>query len=173
MNEPQRRFVEDIAHLLIPWGVPSTAARLYGFLLLCDEPVGLDALAEGMEVSKSSASVAARLLEKYLLARRHGERGSKRVLYEASENYEGMLIEQKRMLETLTRLLQAGASEAALPSVRERLEEMAAFYITARDSLEAALAGWRARSKSGRAAVRPGRTPVAHRGSQGVGKRRR
>jgi hypothetical protein len=27
--------------LLIPWGVPQTAARLYGYPLLCAEPVSL------------------------------------------------------------------------------------------------------------------------------------
>jgi DNA-binding transcriptional regulator GbsR (MarR family) len=37
-----------------------------------------------LEISKSSASVAARLLEQYTPARRHGERGSKRASCEVS-----------------------------------------------------------------------------------------
>jgi DNA-binding transcriptional regulator GbsR (MarR family) len=38
----QRRFIEDSARLLVPWGVPQTAARVYGYLLLLPEPVSLD-----------------------------------------------------------------------------------------------------------------------------------
>jgi HTH-type transcriptional regulator, osmoprotectant uptake regulator len=37
------------------------------------------------------------------LVRRLGERGSKRALYEVSDNYEGMLTEQNRLLEVLAR----------------------------------------------------------------------
>lgn len=66
-----------------------------------------------LEVSKSSASVAARLLEMYTLVRRHGQRGSRRVLYEASDNYEGMLTAQNRTLEAGAELLKAGARGAA------------------------------------------------------------
>src|SRR5207244_11454935 len=80
LSAAERRFVDDIARLLVPWGVPQTAARLYGYLLLCPEPVSLDRIAADLEVSKSSASVAARLLEMYTLARRHGERGSRHLL---------------------------------------------------------------------------------------------
>ncbi len=46
-----------------------------------------------LETSKSSASVAARLLQMYTLACRHGERDGRRALYAVSDNYEGMLIE--------------------------------------------------------------------------------
>jgi predicted transcriptional regulator len=93
------------ARLMVPWGVPQAVARLYGYLLLGAEPVSLDRIAADLEVSKSSASVAARLLEKYTLVRRHGERGSKRVLYDASDNYEGMLSGQNRLLEASAELL--------------------------------------------------------------------
>jgi len=61
-------------------GGASTAARLYGYLLLSAEPVSLDRITSDLEISKSSASAAARLLEQYTLARRHGERGSKTCL---------------------------------------------------------------------------------------------
>src|SRR5271170_5907063 len=122
--ETERRFIEDVARLMVPWGVPQTAARLYGYLLLSAEPVSLDRMTVDLEVSKSSASVAARLLEKYTLARRHGERGSKRALYEVSDNYEQMLTEQNRLLQALADQLKAGASIAASGTVRNRLKEM-------------------------------------------------
>ncbi len=63
VGEDERRFVEDVARLLTPWGVPPVAARLYGRLLLCPNSVGLDQITEDLGISKSSASVVARLLE--------------------------------------------------------------------------------------------------------------
>jgi len=138
-------FIEDMARLLMPSGVPQAAARLYGYLLLCPTPASLDQISDDLEISKSSASVAARLLEKYTLARRCGERGSKRALYEASENYEGILSEQKRLLQAMAGLLQAGAHSASSGAVQDRLESMAEFYLATFDAMETALEKWRSR----------------------------
>ena len=148
MIESERRFIDEVARLMVPWGVPQTAARLYGYLLLSAEPVSLDRITVDLEVSKSSASVAARLLEKYTLARRHGERGSKRALYEVSDNYEQMLTEQNRLLQALADQLKTGASIAASGTVRNRLKEMVEFYLVARQTMESALQHWRTRKRS-------------------------
>jgi len=113
--------------------------------LLSAEPVSLDRITADLEMSKSSASVAARLLERYTLARRHGERGSKRALYEVSDNYEGMLAEQDRLLQALAELLRSGAGAVASGTTRERLKEMAEFYQLMREAMESALHRWRAR----------------------------
>jgi DNA-binding transcriptional regulator GbsR (MarR family) len=145
LNATEHRFVEDAARLLLPWGVPQTAARLYGYLLLRAEPVSLDRITSDLEISKSSASVAARLLEQYMLARRHGERGSKRALYGVSDNYEGMLTEQNRLLDALAALFRTGATTTASETTRDRLEEMAEFYLTIRQAMETALQSWRAK----------------------------
>jgi hypothetical protein len=42
LTAAERHFVDDVARLLVPWGVPQTAARLYGYLLLSPKPVSLD-----------------------------------------------------------------------------------------------------------------------------------
>lgn len=144
-NEQQRRFVEDVARLLVPWGVPLTAARLYGYLLLSSEPVSLDRMMADLEMSKSTASVAARLLEQYTLVRRRGERGSKRVLYEVSENYESMLLEQNRLIEAMAELLSKGSKITPSRATRDRLREMSDFYLVSRDAMQATLQRWRSR----------------------------
>jgi hypothetical protein len=149
LTDPQRRFVDDVARLLTPWGVPRTAALLYGYLLLQEEPVSLDQIAADLEVSKSGASVAARLLEMYTMVRRHGQRGSRRIRYEASDNYEGMLTAQNRMLADGAALLRAGARDIAAGTARDRLAEMADFYLVTRDAMEQVLGRWRARKGSG------------------------
>ena len=147
LDEAEHRFIDDMARLLVPWGVPVTAARLYGYLLLSPAPVSLDRITEDLEVSKSSASVAARLLEMYTLVRRHSVRGSRRVLYEASDNYEGMLTAQNRMLQSAAELLKAGGRMARTSSARARLAEMADFYEVTLDGMEAVLRQWRARRR--------------------------
>ncbi len=136
-------FIEDVARQLTPLGVPAVAARLYGYLLLAPEPVSLDAIAADLRVARSTAFVAARLLEQYMLARRIGQRGTKRVLYEASDNYEAMLVAQNRLLENLAEVFDRGSGVAAAPA-RERLVEVAEFYRVTRRAMDEALEAWRA-----------------------------
>lgn len=137
--EGASRFIEDMAGLLMPWGVPVGPARLYGYLLLCEVPASLDVIVADLEVSKSSASVAARLLEQYGLVRRLGSRGSRRILYEASENFAGMIDAQNRLLVAMAGRLRGGAASVDVPVVRHRLERMAAFYQQTSEALTAAL----------------------------------
>jgi DNA-binding transcriptional regulator GbsR (MarR family) len=146
-NKSQQRFVDDIARLLTPWGVPPVAARLYGHLLLCPGPASLDQITEDLGISKSSASVAARLLESYTLARRHSEPGTKRALYAATDDYEAMIRQQNRLLEALAGQLNVGAEIAASKMVSARLEEMADFYLIMRGAMEDAMNRWKRRRR--------------------------
>ena len=149
MNEVVTRggqtFIEDMTRLLVPWGVPQAAGRLYGYLLLRATPASLDQITVDLELSKSSASVAARLLEQYTLVKRHGERGSKRALYAASEDYDGILREQKRLLQAMAGLLKAGARAAVSGQAKKRLEFMADFYLVTFEAMETAIQKWGAR----------------------------
>jgi DNA-binding transcriptional regulator GbsR (MarR family) len=142
-RKDERRFVEDVARLLIPWGVPPIAARLYGHLLLSPHPVSLDQITEDLGISKSSASVVARLLESYTLARRHSEPGSKRALYAVADDYEAMIRQQNRLLDALAGQLNTGAEIAASKAVSARLEEMADFYRVMRSAMEDAMSRWK------------------------------
>jgi DNA-binding transcriptional regulator GbsR (MarR family) len=147
LAESEVRFIDDVARLLLPWGVPQTAARLYGYLLLRAEPISLDQITADLQVSKSSASVAARLLEQYMLARRHGERGSKRVLYEVSDDYDNMLSAQNRLLQALADVLRTGGRVAGSKRARDRLAEMATFYLTMREAMETSARRWRTKRR--------------------------
>ena len=145
-NKPgkdERRFVEDVARLLMPWGVPPVAARLYGYLLLRPRPVSLDQITEELGISKSSASVAARLLESYTLARRHHESGTKRALYAVADDYEVMIQQQNRLLDALAEQFDAGAGIVASKEVNARLKEMAEFYLLMRGAMEDAMRRWK------------------------------
>jgi DNA-binding transcriptional regulator GbsR (MarR family) len=106
---------------------PGTAS-LYAFLLLCPEPVTLDCIAATRGMAKSSASVAARALEQFGLARRQREPGSKRIRYGASNCYSGFLMAQARLLEDIGRLAEARAGTVALGETLQRLRYLGSFY---------------------------------------------
>jgi DNA-binding transcriptional regulator GbsR (MarR family) len=142
-GKDERRFIEDVARLLTPWGVPPAAARLYGYLLLCPRPVSLDEITGDLGISKSSASVAARLLESYTLARRHREGGTKRALYAVADNYETMIRQQNQLLDALAGQLKAGTRIVASKEVNARLGEMAEFYLTMRGAMDDAMRRWK------------------------------
>ncbi len=143
LRKGDRRFMEDVARLLTPWGVPPVAARLYGYLLLCPRPVSLDRITGDLGISKSSASVAARLLESYTLAQRHADPGTKRALYAVADDYEAMIRQQNRLLDALAGQFNAGAGLVASKAVSVRLQEMADFYRVIRSAMEGAISRWK------------------------------
>jgi DNA-binding transcriptional regulator GbsR (MarR family) len=129
ISEPeQRRFIDDMAVLLAPWGMQPGTASLYAYLLICDEPVSLDAIAANLGMAKSSASVAARALEQFGLARRHAERGTKRVRYGASDSYSGFLISQARLLDEIGRLAESRARSVATGETLRKLRYLGSFH---------------------------------------------
>jgi hypothetical protein len=121
-----------------------TEARLSGYLLLSDEPVRLDRIVADLEISKSTASVAARLLEMYTLVRRSGQRGTRTVLFEVSDDFDGMLNAQKRSLGQLAALRKGGAHDTSSKKTRKRLKAMAEFYLVNRNAMESAQRDWAA-----------------------------
>lgn len=147
VTKDEGRFVDDVARLLIPWGVPPVAARLYGYLLLRPSAVSLDQITADLRISKSSASVAARLLESYTLARRHSAPGTKRALYAVADDYDAMIRQQNRLLDTLAAELSAGAGIATSRAASVRLGEMAGFYRVMRGAMEDAMLRWKRRGR--------------------------
>ena len=58
-----------------------------------------------------------------------------------------MLTQQNRLLDALAELLWAGAGAAASATTRDRLEQMAEFYLVTRQAMESALRSWRERRR--------------------------
>ena len=91
------KYIDDLARVLQPWGMPIGVARLYGYLLLQDKPVSLDEMCEQLQIAKSTASVSARELERSNLVKRHTVRGTKRVLYSVSEGNTALMQDKVAM----------------------------------------------------------------------------
>jgi predicted transcriptional regulator len=136
LSAEQTRFIEDVVALMVPWGMPQMSARIYAYLLLHAQSVSLDQITDDLEVSKSTASVAARLLENHMLIRRQSERGTKRVLYVASDSSAGLLTEKSYLLGEFGKLLEARAESVAPGDAATRMRAIGRFYLTVREALE-------------------------------------
>lgn len=126
LDDSRLGFVDDLGHFYARYGVAPSLGRIHGLLLLCDEPISLDEIAARLGVSKTGASVATRDLERVGAARRRVQRGSRRVLYEATDDmqpvFEAMFA---RIRGTLARLEQA--HELVGPGrAKDRLQELQA-----------------------------------------------
>jgi DNA-binding transcriptional regulator GbsR (MarR family) len=146
--ERQHRFIDLVSRLLAAWGLSPAAGRVYGYLLLSERPVGLDQMASDLQMSKSGASVASRMLESWGLVQGTHELGSKRVLYEASRNVDVLMAAKQRAVRAFVDVFREGAATAASSLARRRMEEMADFFETAMIEMDRVIREWRGRRES-------------------------
>lgn len=136
LSNEQRRFLDEFATLLGGWNMPNNAARVYGYLLLQAEPSGLDAIAAALEISKSNACTAAKLLETAGHCRRLGEKGTKRVLYVAREDFGTPFLIRTASLGQLHKLMETRGAAAADRQASERIHRLAGFYERMQTTME-------------------------------------
>jgi predicted transcriptional regulator len=86
--DPRLEVADDIGRTYARYGLPTSVGRVFGLLLASNEPLSLDEIALTLGISKSGASVAARDLERVGGVHRLATPGSKRVLYEATDEME-------------------------------------------------------------------------------------
>ena len=129
-NEPhlpveQREFIEDMGQHMLGWGLTRNLGRIYGYLLLQPGVASLDQIAEAVGMAKSGVSLATRQLVQLGLARGSGERGSRRLLYEALPSLEAVFAARNaNALELMERLRQGARATASEPR-RAQLEQLA------------------------------------------------
>jgi len=90
-------------------------------------------------IAKSSASVAARLLERYGVVQCFTERGTKRVRYGMAERCAGFLAEQARFIGAMANLLKSTADARPDAGAAARLADMGAFYERVHGALDGVL----------------------------------
>jgi DNA-binding transcriptional regulator GbsR (MarR family) len=108
MDQATRDFIESMGRQFEEDGAPRIAGRLFGFLMLHEEPCSLDDVAEQLQVSKGSASSNARLLEQLGIAERVTRAGDRRDYYQISPDIGERTLERavhglERMLGRLRR----------------------------------------------------------------------
>jgi predicted DNA-binding transcriptional regulator len=136
LTDDQRRFLDEFVTLLAGWNMPANAARVYGYLLFQGEPASLDEIAEKLEISKSNACKAAKLLENAGHCRRVGEKGTKRVLYVAREDFGTPFLLRTASLGALNRLMETRGSKVAKGAAARRISDLAGFYREMQTAME-------------------------------------
>lgn len=125
MDEEQHGFIEGMGQDMAGWGLSRTAGRVYAWLLLRSEPATLDEIAADLGVAKSGASVAARSLVAIGLVRSLGQRGSRRLRYEALHEPDALITGRSASVVQFLNRLEQGAGAASEGVARDRLREMA------------------------------------------------
>lgn len=147
-DSPSDRFIEALGLITQADGAPRIAGQVLGLLLLADEPLSLNRIAEDLGVSKASASTNTRLLETRGMAVRVARKGSRQDLWTVEPD------PQRRMLPVLAERFRRHAQTvqaiaASFPpeddARRDKVARFAAFYNESADFFDA----WSARLTAG------------------------
>jgi len=149
----QDLFLSKINRMCSKFGLNNVMAELYVVLYLSNKPLCLDDMVERLKISKGSASVNIRALERYGVVRQIWVKGSRKDYYEAETDIsrviidrinsmaKGRLSEVESMITASSQALDAvrALSEEDVESVkifRERLKKLSAFYDQAKSLFE-------------------------------------
>jgi DNA-binding transcriptional regulator GbsR (MarR family) len=131
MTESATQFIERLGLVAAEEGFPRTSGRILGLLLLHDEPLSLDQVAEHLRVSKGSASTNARLLESLGVVERFPSPGDRRDYYQVTgDPWKRMLGVARRRFARMYDVLAEGQECLPVERVqgRRRLREWQRFY---------------------------------------------
>ncbi|WP_327085442.1 HTH domain-containing protein [Nonomuraea sp. NBC_01738] len=124
----RRAFVLSVGDLLASWNLPHATGRVYGLLLVSEEPISLDTIAAELELSKGAVSTAVRQLDSWGLARVIPQPGSRRLLIEAAGGIEALLEASHARARTLIAALRQGEELVNPGPARERLRDVIGLF---------------------------------------------
>lgn len=166
-------FIERMGLTAESDGLSRIAGRLFGALLLADEPLSLDDLAQRLDVSKASVSTEARRLLQRGVAERIGKTGDRRDYYALTPDFFGQIVRFRlNRWSALHRLIrEMEADSAGAPRVvRERfayIDDVHAFVLS---RVEHALAEWAESARTGVVKDRARSTRPRHARKPGTGR---
>jgi DNA-binding transcriptional regulator GbsR (MarR family) len=139
LTPEQIRFIDDLASLLGAWSLSTNAARLYGYLQIMNSPVSLEDIARDLEISRSHAHTAAKMLEGHGNARGIASRGSRRILYVCGDDPGTPLRKQVATLGRMSALISNRALAVAEGEASDRLIRLASFHQKLQEAMDAVL----------------------------------
>ncbi|MCC4250593.1 MULTISPECIES: GbsR/MarR family transcriptional regulator [Microbacterium] len=101
-------FINAVGDLMASWSLSRATGRVYGALLLEEDPVSLDHLADRVSLSKGQISTSTRELISWGLARSLPQPGSRRILIEAAGGLDSLLASSQQRTRALVSALEAG-----------------------------------------------------------------
>lgn len=145
MDRARRTFVDRMGVVAEADGLSPIEGRLFGYLLLADEPESLDDLAAALQVSKASVSTDARRLVDRGIVRRALRPGDRKDYYELAPDFYADLVRNRvrrwAALQALATELRGEAADLA-PAVKQRLAAMTEVSALVIARVNEALAEW-------------------------------
>ena len=124
MRKDIERFVERAGVLWENDGLPRIAGRIYGLMLVSEDALSLDEIAESLGVSKASVSTDTRLLERMGFIERVSKPGDRKDYYQHTEgSFERAIGERIKRMHELASLIESGRELATSRAIRERLAD--------------------------------------------------
>lgn len=142
---PDDRFIERMGLAHAEEGLPRISGRLMGLMLLEGGPLSFDQIAERLQVSRSSVSTNARILEGQGIIERTGIPGDRQVYYRlADDPYFGLLATVLRRKRQVKRIVEETLEELEDPDGERyrRLDAMLRFHELVTTKLEQILDSW-------------------------------
>src|ERR1700753_2961416 len=117
-----------LAELLGTWSLSVHAARLYGYLQIMNEPASLEDIARDLEISRSHAHIAAKILEVAGHAKGVPTRGSKLMRYVCGDDPGTPLRRQVVTLGRMSELIASKSAKVSKGEATKRLVRLAKFH---------------------------------------------
>ena len=144
-------FIEEIGLLFEEFGHPRMAGRIFGLLLVSDEPaLCASQIVETLNASKASVSTMTRLLLQSRLVERIAKPADRRDYFRMKPwSFDLVLDRHATAIPAFRKLLEKGRRfvKPTNENGRQSLEEMIDFYLWLEDELPALKKRWQDRSK--------------------------
>ncbi|MGH8137586.1 MAG: GbsR/MarR family transcriptional regulator [Steroidobacteraceae bacterium] len=141
------RFIEQLGRLAEGEGLPRTAGRMMGVLMIAGAPRSIADLAARLKVSRASISTNSRLLQSLAIADLISEPGSRRDYLQISGDPCGSLLTlglgRMQSMCTAVRQMRLAMNGAHLGAPRTRLKRIERLYVLAITQAQAVLETWR------------------------------
>jgi DNA-binding transcriptional regulator GbsR (MarR family) len=139
----QKHFIEDISLYFEQMGLPRTAGRVLGVLLICNPPEqSLNDLCEVLQTSKSSISTTTRLLSEMGLIERVPSPKPREVAFRfKAGGWVAFMRMRLRLMASLHQIAEQGLVllKEESPTLRERLQEAHDMFSQIEEELPALL----------------------------------
>lgn len=148
LEEAVSEFVEQLGLHAEAEGLPRTAGRIMGLMLVCEGPYTLDELQDELQISRGSASTNTRRLEELGVVERTTRPGDRRVYFRLTDDPYGRIVESR--LERMRKIQEVvDRSIERIPDEYEkgkrRLDYMRRFYQLIVEETDALIREWRER----------------------------
>ena len=91
-SEEHSRFIETWGSMGVLWGINRSMARIHAFVMLHEDPVDLDTVADELDISRSNASTSLKELRNWGVIHRIHVSGDRRDFYVAEPDTWKMLF---------------------------------------------------------------------------------